>query len=203
MKKKVLIILIVVVVMSLSAGAIAFAAETKEPTKQDKQELRVERAEKRFLRLSSLFETYYPEGVDALVDNREAHIEFHESAKADREELRAGIKEMFTEIKESFENGDINKTEARTQIVALKSSIEEMRAEFKVVVEEKQAAQSVVKDSLIVLRDEMKVLLQADEVDAIRVKEILKSTFPLLQQHVENDVFYHGQFLDIVEQYGF
>jgi hypothetical protein len=205
MKKKVLIVIsVVVLVLSVSIGVLADTDETKERKNgkalgTEKQE----QAERNGERIIGLFEEYYPEGLEELIENREAHVEFHEGAKEAREELAAEIKEAKDEIKEDLDNGEITRIEARRMLVQFRYDVENMKTDFMEVLEQKKTAQEPFRERLNEIREELKVLLTTEPVDAVAVKGLLEENLGLFKQHLENDIYYFDMIGTIAESYGF
>lgn len=205
MKKKILIIVsVVVLVLSVSVGVLADTDGTKEIEKGkvlslEKQEQRERNKE----RLNQLFQEYYPEGLEELIEIREAHVEFNEEAKEDREELTQAIREAREEIKEDSESGEITRIEARRSLIQLRYEVENMKTDFMEVRVEKKAAQEPIRERLFEIRNELKILLTEDPVDSLLVKTLLEETLVLFNLHLENDIYYYDIILSIAESYGF
>ena len=205
MKKKILIIA-AVVVLALSVSAVALADTSGTRDIENGKALGLEKQEQRETAgrlIYRLFNKYYPEGLETLLETREAHREFHEEAREDREELAQAIREAREEIKEALEKGDIDRVEARRLFGQLKSDVEAMKSEFAEVRDEKRAAQEPIRERLAEIRSELKVLLGEDPVDGDSVKALLEESLGLFIQHLDNDIYYHGIFLGIAESYGF
>lgn len=205
MKKKILVIaMVVVLVLSVSAGVFAASSEMVDKAKVlAGSETRREKIEKTQRRLMHLFEEYYPEGVEELDSVWQEHREFHLSALEDREEMIEAIREDHKEIEDALESGEIEKTEARGLYKELKDNIAAMRAEFSLVAEEKKSAQLEVRDRMTEIKDEIRALLEGDEVDSTAVNALLFETLGLFEQHLDNDILYHNQFEEIASNYGY
>jgi len=205
MKKVLAIIIAVVLVFALSATAFAAASDrAREVTGENNgKALGIEKQEKTRERLRELFAMYYPEGLEDLDEIQEDHREFHEEAKEDREELQGKIRDAYEEIKAAVEAGDLTRREAHVQIINLRMDIRSMRNEFDEVLLEKIEAQAPVHDRMAEIREEIKLLLAIDPVDADAIEALLIETLGLLELHLENDIYFHGLFQDIAESYGY
>ena len=207
MKKKIfVIVLAIVMIVSISAGVMAATgnSDTLGKGRNAEEELtRQEKIARAHRRMMYMFNEYYPEGVEGLLEVWEDHREFHEGAWENRQAIIEAMKEDREEIKALYESGEIDRAEARRLIAELRGNITAMRTEFSDVTEEKQAAQQLVRDRLEEVREEIKGLLDSEEVDAEAIQELLVETLELLNQHVENDVLFHTQYLEIAAYYGY
>ena len=204
MKKIITIIIAIVLVFAISATAFAASNRAKEVTGENPGKANgIEKQERNNERLRELFATYYPEGLEILDVIQEEHREFHEEAKEDREELREAIRADFEAIKEAVESGAITPREGRVQSINLRMDIRNMKNEMDEVLLEKIEAQAPVHDRLVEIKMEIKMIMETDPIDAEAIMELLVETLGLLQQHLDNDIYYHGLFMDIAESYGY
>ena len=206
MKKKAITIMIaLVLVFTVSASAFAAASDrAKEVTDENNgRALGIEKQEGDGERLKELFATYFPDGLDALEAHQEAHKDFHETAKAENEAIREAVRADFEAIKDAVEDGSLTKREGKVQTINLRMDIRNMRNEIDLVLLDKIDAQAPVHDRLAEIRQEIKSLLETDPVDGDAIALLLEESLGLFEEHLENDIYYHGLMMDAAASYGY
>lgn len=187
-------------VMLVNGAVLAFAEETREGGKLEREQLTKEEVrERQDARLNELFTTYYPEGLNAYLEIKTAHELFHETAKAERELHKESIKEQFQSIKASVENGDMTREEAKPLIEALRETMQDFRSQVEVIIEAKKAEAEGIREELIAIRESIKDELEAEIINDGTVKGLLESLLVQLNVHLEMDIQYYNQIKELEE----
>jgi hypothetical protein len=162
--------------------------------------------------LSMLFELYYPEGLAAFDALNAEHQEFHlgqaairDAHKAEIQAMKADTKAQFDAINAALEAGTITEEEAIVQKDAIRSTIEEKRAEnsvtraaLEVIKTNKQAEVAAINALREANRTTLRTALTSDPVDEVAIASSLATVTSLLEQHIAVDYTYAAQIADLL-----
>jgi uncharacterized protein YxeA len=201
--KKVLLIGLVLL-LSVASSVMVFA---EEPTDNEKPErVKTERSleereaakAERQARLIELFETYNPTALVDYYEVQASHELFHETAKAEKEAVRAGFQAEKEAIKEAVQNEEMTREEAKAWFELFKADREALKVELDIIKANKQADVQANRELTKAVFQNIKSALEAEVVDEALIASLLDSLIPLLHEHVNIDYFYHDQVMTLI-----
>jgi len=195
MKK--LIVFLLVAVMMVSSSVMVFAEDNAEAIAERPQRTELSQEEKEAKR-EELFNLYNPGAYLDLLAAKEAHDTFHEDAKAERELVKAARQAEREALKASVEAGEITREEAQVIIEEKKAANEVLRGEIESIKVLKQADVESNKAEVQAVRESLKTALQAEEIDAVYVASLLDQMVDLLEDHIDIDYYYYNMIQALV-----
>jgi len=163
--------------------------------------------------ITTLFETYYPEGLDEFEALQAEHRAFHEGQSAIREAHKATIDAMKEDIKSemiairtALEAGEITEEDAASQRAEIRSGIEEHRAEMLItktaideILSNKQSEVDAIKALNVENRAVIQAALASDPIDTAAIISGLQTVTDLLEEHIAVDYDYAEQVSAVIE----
>jgi len=147
--------------------------------------------------IRTIFETYYPEKLDAFEALNASHRQFHDERKLSQKETRREERRL---ILEEMKDGTLDNSEAFDQLEALKSERQAKGEAIKAILDEKKEALALEKTQNEQMRDALKVLMDAEPKDSDAIKALLDDLLENLNDHLTLDQYYSEQVDEIVNE---
>jgi chromosome segregation ATPase len=195
MKK--LLSMVLVLVMVLSMTTLVFAEENENfPKERLTQEERGEKPVQRGERVIHLFETYYPEMLEDILALQDEHQSFHDMTLAEREAMKASVKEEIANLREQLQNEEITFEEFKAIIETFKAEKEALKAEIEPIIEAKKAEAEGIRESIKSVFESIKASLDAGNEE---IQPLLDQLYTLMASHVDMDYYYYDLVHEVIE----
>lgn len=188
--KKILILILTCTIL-IFGGATALAEGTEHVT-EDMQ------TNNRTHTLEDLFDKYNPAEKQTYLNLKSDHQTFHENRQTARTETIQYYAGQMSAITGQVSQGAISPSEGREQLRALRSEIESLREDIKVISDQKHIEADSIKSDITALRDLIKSALQEEEIDSSQIASYLEQLNNLFEEHLEMDYKYADMVDDLL-----